>query len=68
MENVIALIIYMIVFVDLIYTFKKKNKKLIITYIVIFALSFVIINLYYFGVPIPSPSMAIRKLITSIFK
>lgn len=67
MENVIVFILYMIALVDLINIFKRKNKRLIITYIVIFAFSFIIINLYYFGVHIPSLSMAIKKLITSIF-
>jgi asparagine N-glycosylation enzyme membrane subunit Stt3 len=68
LENIIIIILYIIILFDIINIFKKKNKKVNVTYIIIFIATFIIISLYYLGVPIPSPSIVIEKFIISIIK
>jgi hypothetical protein len=66
---VIAIAIYtLIIFIDLIPIFKKKNKKVDITYIVIILITFTIIFLDGIEIKVPSPSLFFKSVIDSFIK
>jgi hypothetical protein len=55
-------------FIDLIAIFKKKNKKINITYLTLYIIAFIILILNALGISIPSPSMVIKSAIDSFMK
>lgn len=68
-EILIVIILYaLIVFIDMMPIMKSKNKKLNITYMIVFAFTFIILFLDGLEVDIPSPSIVIKDFITSIIK
>jgi hypothetical protein len=69
METVITVILYIIIiFIDTIAVFKKKNVAINIMYLTIFIFTFIIIFLDSIGVVLPSPSLVIRGVINKFIK
>jgi uncharacterized membrane protein len=66
--TIIIMLFLLILFIDVIAIFKKKNKKINIIYLVFYTITFIILMFDALGVNIPSPSMLIKNVIDSFMK
>ena len=69
METVIVLFIYLsIIATDMRITLKKRDKRTNISYITIVSLTFIVLLLSSLDVEVPSPTLLIKSVVTSITK